>query len=110
MELKDLLPEELKSNEAVRVFQKAIDAKLITYSPEGLKWSDTKQLLAYFATKVSEKFSLTSILDRDGNKTTSWRPFEILFNKQGLKGAKQNWMRLNTKFVPTGFEKVDALF
>lgn len=110
MELKDLLPEKLKVDEAVRVFQRAIDAKLITYSPEGLKWKNTKQLLAYFATKVSEKFSLTIKLDKDGNNTTAWKPFETLFNEQDLKGAKQNWMRLNTKFEPTGFEKVEALF
>lgn len=110
MELKDLLPEKLKVDEAVRVFQRAIDAKLITYSPEGLKWKNTKQLLAFFATKVSEKFSLTIKLDKDGNNTTAWKPFETLFNEQDLKGAKQNWMRLNTKFEPTGFEKVDALF
>lgn len=110
VELKDLLPEKLKTDEAVKVFQKAIDAKLITYSQEGLKWNDTKQLLAYFATKVSEKFSLTIRLDKDGNKTTAWNPFEALFNEQGLKGAKQNWMRLNTRFEPPGFEKVDALF
>lgn len=110
MELKDLLPEKLKADEAVKVFQKAIDAQLITYSPEGLKWNVTKQLLAYFATKVSEKFSPTTKLDKDGNKTTAWKPFETLFKEQDLKGAKQNWMRLNTKFEPTGFERVDALF
>lgn len=110
MELKDLLPKELKADEAVEVFQNAIDAQLITNSPEGLKWNDTKQLLAYFATKVSDKFNLTTKLDKDGNKTTDWKTFETLFEQKGLKGAKQNWMRLNTKFEPTGFEKVDALF
>ncbi|MBQ6209939.1 MAG: hypothetical protein IJK42_09240 [Prevotella sp.] len=110
MELKDLLPKKLKADEAVEVFQNAIDAQLITNSPEGLKWNDTKQLLAYFATKVSDKFNLTTKLDKDGNKTTDWKTFETLFEQKGLKGAKQNWMRLNTKFEPTGFEKVDALF
>lgn len=110
MELKDLLPQELRTDDAVKVFQNAIDAKLITHSPEGLKWNDTKQLLAYFATKVSNEFNLTTKLDKDGNKTTSWKPFENLFKVQELKTAKQNWMRLNTKFEPTGFEKVDALF
>lgn len=110
MELKDLLPKKLKADEAVEVFQKAIDAQLITNSPEGLKWNDTKQLLAYFATKVSDKFNLTTKLDKDGNKTTDWKTFETLFEQKGLKGAKQNWMRLKTKFEPTGFEKVDALF
>ncbi|MBO5465914.1 MAG: hypothetical protein J6A02_00560 [Prevotella sp.] len=108
--LKDLLPEKLKADEAVKVFQNAIDAQLITNSPEGLKWNDTKQLLAYFATKVSDKFCLTTRLDKDGNKTTDWKTFETLFKQKGLKGAKQNWMRLNTKFEPTKFEKVDALF
>ena len=110
MELKDLLPEKLKADEAVGVFQNAIDVQLITNSPEGLKWNDTKQLLAYFATKVSDKFNLTTKLDKDGNKTTDWKTFETLFEQKGLKGAKQNWMRINTKFKPTGFEKVDVLF
>lgn len=110
MELKDLLPEKLKADEAVEVFQNAIDAQLITNSPEGLKWNDTKQLLAYFATKVSDKFNLTTKLDKDGNETTDWKTFETLFKQKELKGAKQNWMRLNTKFEPTGFGKVDALF
>lgn len=110
MELKDLLPKKLKADEAVEVFQNAIDAQLITNSPEGLKWNDTKQLLAYFATKVSDKFNLTTKLDKDGNKTTDWKTFETLFEQKVLKGAKQNWMRLNIKFEPTGFEKVDALF
>lgn len=110
MELKDLLPNKLKADEAVEVFQNAIDAQLITNSPEGLKWNDTKQLLAYFATKVSDKFNLTTKLDKDGNKTTDWKTFETLFEQKGLKGAKQNWMRLNTKFEPTGFEKVEPCF
>lgn len=110
MDIKHILPEELKTNEAVKVFQKAIKAKLITYTPEGIKWNDTKQLLAYFAAKVSDKFNLTSKLDKDGNKTTMWRPFETIFKVKNLKEAKQNWMRLNTKFEPTGYEKVDALF
>lgn len=110
MSLKDLLPEKLKTDEAVKIFQKGIEAQLITHSKEGLKWNATKQLLAYFATKVSKKFSLTKKLDKDGNITTDWKPFETLFNEKELKGAKQNWMRLNTKFEPTEFEKVDALF
>lgn len=110
MALKNLLPEKLKADEAVKVFENAIDAKLITNSPEGLKWNDRKQLLAYFATKVSDKFILTTKHDKDGNKTTDWKSFETLFKVRGLKAAKQNWMRICTKFEPTGFEKVDALF
>lgn len=109
-ELKDLLPEHLKTDEAIKIFQRAIDAKMIEKTDTGLKWKKAKQLLAYFATIISDKFSLITRLDKDGNKTTDWKTFETLFGEQGLKGAKQNWMRLNTKFEPTGFEKVDALF
>ena len=110
MNLKDILPEKLKKDEAVKVFQNAIKAKLITHSPEGLRWNDTKQLLAYFATKVCDKFNLTTRQDKDGNNTTAWKPFEALFGVQNIKEAKQNWMRLNIKFEPTDFEKVDGLF
>lgn len=111
-ELIDILPEQLKTDEAVKIFQQAIDAKLIEKTNEGLKWKERKQLLAYFATKLSDRFNLSTKLDKDGNKTTAWKPFEELFNeKEGtLKVAKQNWMRLNLDFEPTGFEKVKALF
>ena len=109
-ELIDLLPESLKTDEVITVFQRAIDAKLIMNTPNGLEWTETKQLLAYFATRVSEKFSLSNMTDKDGKKTTAWKPFETLFRMNGLSMAKQNWMRLNTLFEPNGFEKVDALF
>ena len=108
-ELKEYLPEKLKSDEAVDIFQKAIDSQLIECTAEYLDWKDTKQLLAYFAEKMSNKFGLINKVDKNGNKTTAWKPFEKLFNETDLKGAKQNWMRLNTKFEPTGFEKVDSL-
>ena len=107
--LKDLLPEQLKSDEAVNIFQKGIDNKFIEKGIDGLCWKDTKQLLAYFAEKISNRFSLTNRIDKDGNNTIDWKTFETIFNVTGLKTAKQNWMRLNTKFEPTGFEKVDAL-
>ena len=108
-ELKDYLPEKLKSNKAVNIFQKAIDGKLIECTAEHLIWKDTKQLLAYFAEKMSNKFGLTNKVDKDGNITTAWKPFEEIFDEKDIKGAKQNWMRLNTKFEPKGFEKVDSL-
>ena len=109
-ELKNLLPDILKSGEAVGVFQKAIDTNLIGKNINSLIWNNTKQLLAYFAEKMSSKFKLSSKLDKDGKTTTNWKTFEMLFNVKDLKGAKHNWMRLYTRFEPTGFEKVDALF
>lgn len=108
-ELKDLLPEKLRLDAAVKVFQKAIDSHLIEHTTEGLIWKDTKQLLAYFAMKLSNGFHLSNKMDKDGRTTISWKPFETLFRETGLKDAKQNWTRLNTKFEPTGFEKVDTL-
>lgn len=89
---------------------KVIEAGLAERTIDGLKWKETKQLLAYLAEKASAYLSLSSKHDKDGNLTTAWKPFENLFNMKGLKGAKQNWMRLNTKFEPTGYKKVDALF
>lgn len=92
------------------MFNKAIKADLIEVCGNGLKWKDTKQLLAYFAEKMSRKFELSKKLDKDGNLTTNWKIFENLFDVKDLKDAKQNWMRLNIKFEPKGVEKVDALF
>lgn len=104
------MPDALQTAEAREIFKRAEDAGLLSISGNGCKWNKEKQLLAYFAARMSERFCLTNKLDKDGHVTTAWKPFEILFDVQDLKGAKQNWMRLNTKFEPTGFEKVDALF
>lgn len=109
-ELIDLLPDRLKTDEAVSIFQRAIDAKMIEKTTTGLKWNGTKQLLAYFATRMSVEFRLTNKYDKDGNITTAWKPFETLFGVKDLKGAKQNWMKIEVYFKPTGFEKVDELF
>lgn len=109
-ELKDLLPEKLKTDEAVMFFQMVIETGLIEQINDSLRWKETKQLLAYFAERMSKKFNLTNGIDKDGNIKTSWKPFETLFGEKDLKGAKQNWMRLNTKFEPTQYEKIDALF
>lgn len=108
--LENLLQDGLETDEAVNVFNKAIKADLMEVCGNGLKWKGTKQLLAYFAEIISRKFELSKKLDKDGNLTTNWKIFENLFDVKDLKDAKQNWMRLNTKFEPTGFEKVDALF
>lgn len=99
-----------KDDEVFNIIKKAIDANLISKTDYNYIWNDTKQLLAYFAERISKSFSLSSKYDKDGNITTDWKTFETFFNVKDLKSAKQNWMRLNTKFEPTGFEKVDALF
>ena len=100
----------LKNDRVLKILQKAIDAKLISKKDNGFVWNSTKQLLAYFAEKMSKSFSLSSKMDKDSNITTNWKIFEMIFNVKNLKSAKHNWMRLNIRFEPTGFEKVDALF
>ena len=101
--------QELATPEAKELIYKAIAANLIEKTPEGLKWKGTKVLCAYFADRASHSLNLSNKMDKEGNITTSWKPFEALFGIDRLKDAKQNWMRLNTKFEPTGYEKVDAL-
>lgn len=101
------IPNELSTPEAKIYLDKAIKLNLID---NGYKWRRNKQLLAYFAEQMSNRLDLSNKLDKDGKQTIAWKPFEILFGKTDLKGAKQNWMRINTKFEPTGFEEIDKIF
>lgn len=101
------ISEELETPEAQRYFKKAIELGLMD---NGYKWKRSKQLLAYFAEQMSKRLRLSNKLDKDGEQTTAWKPFENLFGETDLKGAKQNWMRINTKFEPTGFEEIDKVF
>lgn len=101
------IPKELSTPEAKIYLDKAIELNLID---NGYKWRRNKQLLAYFAEQMSNRLNLSNKLDKDGKQTIAWKPFEILFGKTDLKGAKQNWMRINTKFEPTGFEEIDKIF
>lgn len=101
------IPKELDTPEAKVYLDKAIELNLID---NGYKWRRNKQLLAYFAEQMSNRLNLSNKLDKDGKQTIAWKPFEILFGVTDLKGAKQNWMRINTKFEPTGFEEIDKIF
>jgi hypothetical protein len=109
---KTRLPNKLNTPKAKTIFDRAIELGLIVITETGYyQWKDTKQLLAYYAEKMSEYLNLTNKLDKDGNKTTSWKPFEIIFDTKNLKDAKYgSWMKTNTKFTPTGFERIDKLF
>lgn len=108
------LPNVLNTDKAKAILQKVIAAELCD---SNYKWNGTIQLLSYFADRMSRYLKLTNKMDKDGKIQTSWKPFETLFGYEGkvqginkLKGAKQNWMKNNTKFEPTGHEKVDVLF
>lgn len=107
---RDLLPQELTSEDAKTIFNKGIEKGLIISQGDKLKWTGNKRLLAYFAEKMCQNFNLSNKQDKDGNDTISWKPFEQLFNVNNLKSAKQAFMQLNTRFEPEGFEIVDKLF
>lgn len=108
------IPEELNNDKAKGIFRKAILANLCD---ENYTWKESIQLLAYFAERMSGFLKLTYKMNQNGTTQTNWKPFETLFEykgkKQGvnkLKNAKQNWMKNNCKFEPTGYEKIDTLF
>lgn len=108
------IPNKLNTDEAKSILQKAMQAGLCD---DCYKWYGNIQLLAYLADRMSHYLELTNKMDGNGEIQTSWKPFETLFEYDGkvkgknkLKDAKQNWMRVNTQFKPTGYKKVDALF
>lgn len=103
------LPKEFDSEDFKSITKKGIEAKLIESSTNGLKWMGTKVLLAYFAECISKRYGLSKGIDNKGNVMVSWKPFEALFGVKGLKVAKQNWMKINTRFKPTNHEKIDKL-
>jgi hypothetical protein len=107
---KVMLPEVLNTDEAKRLLDRLCKAGFAKIENWGYRWIGTKYLCAYFADRASHSLNLSNTMDKEGNIATSWKPFEALFGIDGLKGAKQNWMRLNTKFEPTGFEAIAKLF
>lgn len=104
------LPDVLNTDEAKTLLDRLCKAGFAKIEDGGYKWIGTKVLCAYFADRASHSLNLSNTMDKEGNITTSWKPFEALFGISGLKVAKQNWMRLNTKFEPKGFEAIAKLF
>lgn len=108
---RSVFPKELQTEKAKALFQKAISAGLVESNGGYYKWiGGTGQLLAYFTEKANKYLNLKSKLDSNGKQTINWKAFEIAFNTPGLKNKKQDWMKLNLKFTPSGYEKVDMIF
>jgi hypothetical protein len=105
------LPKELQTSKAKALFQRAIDAGFVETNGNLYKWlGETKQLLAYFVERCSQYLGLSKKLDKDGNATTNWKVFEVAFNVAKLKNSKMDWLKVNTKFTPNGYEKIDLIF
>lgn len=83
----------------------------ITPAGGGFKWKRgvTNQLIAYWVEQVSLNFKLSNTVASNGNPAVKWQPFERLFGLKGgtLKTAKQGWLKINTKFTPKGYEKIE---
>ena len=98
------LPEELNTEEAITLLQKAVKIGLCD---DSYKWLKSKALLAYFADKASEYLGLGKG-EYDGRKKVSWKPFETLFVLEKLSLAKQDYQKTGT--LPSGYMDVDRLF
>ncbi|MGP1539581.1 hypothetical protein [Bacteroides pyogenes] len=98
------LPDELKTDEAKSILQKAINAGLCDTN---YQWKKSKALLAYFADCASEYLKLGKG-EYDGKTKTSWKPFESLFGISGLSEAKRDYQKTGT--LPSAHKDIDKLF
>lgn len=110
-DLKDLLPEQLRTDEALKIFQRAIDANLIEKTATGLKWQLGNALLAYLCgivycgdTKRWDGF----YKEYNVKRGSTFFPDKALSELFGVKNLGQS--RLQLKYRPKGYEKVDVLF
>jgi hypothetical protein len=111
-ELKDLLPERLRNDEALKIFQRAIDANLIEKTATGLKWQLSNALLAYLCgivycgdTSPWDEYYKEYIVKKRRSKFFPDKALSELF---GVKNLGQS--RLQLIYKPRGYEKVDVLF
>lgn len=106
-------PKELQTDKAKELLNKAITAGFVSLDSNLYQWnfeSYTGQLLAYFCERASHYLNLSKRTDKDGNKTVNWKVFEKAFNVKNIKSYKNDWMKVNTKFTPKGYDEIDKLF
>ncbi len=100
-----VIPEELRTEKAAQMFEKAISIGLCD---EYYHWRYSKVLLAYFADRASEYLQLSKA-EQDGKKKVFWKPFETLFQVSGLSGARNTYTN-KTGILPQNHKIVDAIF
>ena len=100
-----VIPEELRTEKAAKMFRKAISKGLCD---ECYHWKHSKVLLAYFADRASEYLQLSKA-EQDGQKKVFWKPFETLFQVSGLSGARNTYTN-KTGILPQNHKIVDAIF
>ena len=100
-----VIPEELRTEKAAKMFRKAISKGLCD---ECYHWKHSKVLLAYFADRASEYLQLSKA-EQDGKPKVFWKPFETLFQVSGLSGARNTYTN-KTGILPQNHKIVDAIF
>ena len=100
-----VIPEELRTEKAAKMFRKAISKGLCD---ECYHWKHSKVLLAYFAERASEYLQLSKA-EQDGKKKVFSKPFETLFHVSGLSGARNTYTN-KTGILPQNHKIVDAIF
>lgn len=101
------IPPELQTDEAKRIFDKALELNLYSVENDIYTWKETKSLLAYFADLTSEYLKLGKGI-YDEKVKTSWKPFETLFRIKGLAQAKKDYQRTGT--LPVGHDIIEKIF
>lgn len=114
-----VIPKELNTDKAKQLLERAVKAGLID-DTNGYKWLESDTLLAYFVEKSSDYLGLSkgeyqSVEGKnktESKKRISWKPFEALFKLKGgkLRNDKKNYYLKENDWLPTGHEKIDALF
>ena len=95
----NLLPDGLRTDEAVSAFSKAIESDLIEICGDRLKWKKSKALLAYF---------LGNFLKQDG--TFPDKHYCLMFGESRLgKALSQLADNKNGNGKPRGYEEIDNL-
>lgn len=110
-DLENMLPEQLKTDEAIKVFRKAITAKLMELDEGRLKWTKSNALLAYLCgilycgdTKSQDTITKEFVIKRG----STFFPESALNTLFGVKNLGQS--RTQLEHLPRGCEAVDKLF
>ena len=108
-QVKQYPPKELESCKAKKMLNKAIKKGFIVRDGERYKWNSTKALCAYFSCEASEYLQLDvkDKTDNEGDRATSWKPFEMLFGMKNLANCKRDW---NRTALPKKHDEVSAFF
>ena len=110
-DLKSMLPEQLKTDEAIKVFGKAITAKLIELDEGRLKWTKSNALLAFFCGILycgDTRYQDTITKDYVIKRGSTFFPESALNALFGVKNLGQS--RTQLERLPKGYEEIDKLF